>query len=88
MATFYGQVKSNGATKASRQGSKESGIASSVQSYDGLITTELFIGKDDKLWIQVYASSWSEFYGNTLFRDTLDDYCEKLCGKKFEEAVR
>lgn len=88
MEVFYGQVQGSGSTRATRQGSEESGIASSVQSYDGSITTELFIGKDDKLWIQVYASSWSEFYGNTLFRGTLDDYCEKLCGKKFEEAVR
>jgi hypothetical protein len=38
MATSYGQVKGNGKTNATRQVSKASGIAASVQSYDGSLS--------------------------------------------------
>jgi hypothetical protein len=40
MATFYGPVKGNGKTNATRQGSEASGIAASVQSYDGSLTID------------------------------------------------
>lgn len=40
MATFYGQVKGNGKTNATRQGSDASGITASVQSRKGSLTVE------------------------------------------------
>lgn len=88
MATFYGQVQGNRETKAVRQGSKTSGIASSVQSYDGSITTKLSYGKSGGLMVQVYVTPETGFYGNLIFQGSIDEYCEKLCGKKFEEVSR
>lgn len=41
MATFYGQVFGNAQTSASRQGSKNSGIRTSAQSWNGSIIVEL-----------------------------------------------
>ena len=84
MATFYGQVKGNGSTTASRQGSYDSHIASSVQSYKGSITTEMFypMTDDDKYedqpWIQVYHHVGTGIYGNTIFRGPLKDYIEHV----------
>ena len=41
MAKFYGTVKGRAATAATREGSSESGIRASAQSYDGSVVTKL-----------------------------------------------
>ena len=64
MATFYGQVKGNGKTNATRQGSKASGITASVQSYDGSLTIEMTHDDNGGLWVQVYAGQGSKMYGS------------------------
>ena len=55
MATFYGQVKGNGKTNATRQGSEASGITASVQSWKGSLTVEMTHDEDGGLRVQVYA---------------------------------
>ena len=62
MAVFFGQVEGNSATRASRRGTYESHIRSSVQHAEGSIIFEMFKPSEDpeldnnsnRLWLQVY----------------------------------
>ena len=71
MGTFFGQVEGSATTRASRQGSYESHIRSSVQHAGGSIIFEMFNpAKDenlnhneDELWLQVYYHSKDDGIG-------------------------
>lgn len=85
MATFCGQVKGNGRTGATRQGSEVSGIAASVQSYDGSLTIEMTHDENGGLRVQVYAGRGSKMYGSTVYRGGTDGFCKAPCGHTFDE---
>lgn len=76
MAKFYGQVEGQANTIASRRGS--SYIKSSVQSWNGSITTELFYNDKEELCIEVMHTDGSGFGGYTVFRGTVENFLEKL----------
>ena len=78
MATFYGQVKGNAKTTASRQGSMASGIKASVQSWNGSIITKMYYNADDELCIEVRHNSGSGFDGYTVFNGSVDAFISKL----------
>ena len=80
MATFYGTVKGNRETAATRTGSRDSGIRASVQSYKGSVITTLTERKDDgALMVEVAVSEGSEaFFGKTIFCGTFEEYKEIL----------
>ena len=79
MATFYGQVKGNGKTAATRQGSRDSHITASVQSHKGSIITELYYGAGDELCIDIGHSPESSGRGRTVFTGTVEEFL-KMCG--------
>lgn len=80
MATFYGQVKGNASSTATRQGSAASGIRSSVQSWNGSLIMDLSYDENDALYIEVMHSTGSEFRGYTIFRGTVDEFVD-MCKK-------
>lgn len=78
MAHFYGQVEGYRETRATRVGSKASGIKSSVQSYDGSVIVKMI---DDngvtKVTIEIDGSN-SSFYGQSYFHGTIDELKKAL----------
>lgn len=63
MAKFYGTVKGRAATAATREGSSESGIRASAQSYDGSVVTKLkYEGDELMVSIGLMEGSQSEFH--------------------------
>ena len=93
MATFYGRTRGNRGD-ATRTGSYDSHIASSVQSYDGSLTMELFYPTDedgtlggdkyiDTLWVQVYHNEGSGIFGDTVFRGSVERFLD-MCRREFE----
>ena len=77
MATYYGQVKGNATTTATRTGSKNSGIKASVQSYNGSIIVSLYNGK-----CEIEISKESSFYGKKVFSGTIEELEKVLTGGK------
>lgn len=79
MATFYGTVKGNRETAATRTGSKDSGIRASVQSYKGSVITTLTERSDGTLMVDVEVNEQkSSFYGTKVFYGTFEEYKEVL----------
>ena len=77
MSKFYGQVRGQADTLASRRGSNASGLRVSAQSWDGsLVTTMRYV--DDKLYITLEYADTSSFYGQTIFDGTLEELTAKL----------
>ena len=89
MATFYGQVFGKASTGASRTGSRNSGIRTSAQSYDGSVIVELRQPRDGEgdggPIVTVEVSDGTSSYGVELFRGSLDGLCQKLGGKTLAE---
>lgn len=89
MATFYGQVFGNGKTSASRVGTYDSGIRTTAQSYEGSVIVELTLPEDcdgnRELMVEVQVNSNTASRGMSLFYGTLDELCQKLCGKTLVE---
>lgn len=89
ISVLYGQVEGCAETRGTRRGTYTSRIASSVQSYDGSLTMEMFYPLDaqgeyeDEPWVQVYYYNGTGFYGNTVFRGSLERFLE-MCRKEFE----
>ncbi len=77
MATYYGQVKGNRDTTATRTGSKNSGIRASVQSWNGSVITSLYNGK-----IEIEISKDSSFYGKMVFSGSIEELEKVLTGGK------
>ena len=84
MATFFGQVEGYSATRASRRGTYESHIRSSVQHADGSIIFEMFKPSEDPeldnnsnhLWLQVYCHApkdgiGGKFPGSSFYGQTI-----------------
>lgn len=76
MAAFYGQVKGNRG-KASRTGSKASGIQSSVQSDKGSVQVWLY-ERDGEVRCGLSVSDESSFYGTTIYNGTIDELRARL----------
>lgn len=79
MSRFYGQVRGNAQTSASRRGTSITGIRSSVQSYDGSIAMYL---RDTKhgMMLRVEHAEGSDMYGNTIFDGTMNEFVTILRG--------
>lgn len=80
MAVFYGQVSGKSETTASRQGSMNSGIKASVQSWNGSVITSLRYNEKDELIVNIYIDDGSAFEGNRYFTGTLEELKKKLKG--------
>lgn len=79
MKTFYGQVEGIGQTRASRGGSKASGIESSVQHADVSFTTRMYLGRQGELRLQArWREGASGFGGSLLFDGTPERYVAAL----------
>lgn len=78
MSKFYGQVRGQAETIASRRGSNLSGIRASVQSWDGSVITSLDYNEDGALIVEIQVAEGSDFYGVRLFRGTLDELRTQL----------
>lgn len=77
MATYYGQVRGNRDTAATRTGSKNSGIKASVQSYSGSVIVSLYNGI-----CEIAISKESSFYGKMVFSGTIEELEKVLTGGK------
>lgn len=77
MSRFYGQVRGNAQTSASRRGTSNFGIRSSVQSYDGSIAMYL---RDTKhgMMLRVEHDEGSSLFGNTIFDGSMDEFV-RMC---------
>ena len=83
MATFYGQVEGFSQTLAGRRGDEESGIKSSVQSYNGSVIISLRhkYGEDEP-YVDVQISNDSSFYGSNVFTGTISELKETLLSNR------
>lgn len=72
MAHFYGQVKGNGRTNATRSGTRASGLSASAQSYNGSVTISIMDNpKDDSDPIfDIEVSDGSRMGGRSVFSGT------------------
>ena len=80
MAAFYGTVKGNRG-EASRTGSKDSGIETTAQSYDGSVNVRLCYGWSaytDPLMVEIRIAEGSSAHGECVFSGTIDELREKL----------
>ena len=84
MATYYGQLEGNGNTRATKTGSKKTGIAASAQSYDGSVIVWMHEVNGENM-VRIDMAKDSAFYGTRVFDGTLDELAEKLCGKTLDE---
>lgn len=82
MSAFYGTtVGSRGV--ATRCGSRNSGIKSSVQSWDYSVITRMFEDNDGKTVVSISVSNGSTSYGDReLFRGTQEELIKKLSTDK------
>lgn len=81
MATFYGQVAGNSEIVVARQGSFDSGIHSSAQSYHGSVDVSLrYKDKEivDSLMVKIGISNGSSMYGNNYFYGTIEELKQAL----------
>ena len=79
MSRFYGQVEGMARTRASRQGSDNSHIRASVQSWNGSIITELYYDEADVLCIEVSSSEESSFRGRAVYNGPVERFVEMCC---------
>ena len=78
MAKFYGQVSGSANTVATRRGSANSGIKSTVQSWEGCVITELNEEENGKIILTVSVSKESSSYGTLVFKGTIEELVTKL----------
>ena len=77
MATFYGSLKgSRGET--TRCGTHNSGIRSSVQSWEGSVVSELSYNEKDELMVTIKVSTGSSSCGTQIFYGTFGEFVNKL----------
>lgn len=79
MAKLYGQVKGMARSRATRCGSADSHIRSSVQSYDGSVITEMYYD-DDVLMLRIEMAEGTRFSGKEVFDGTLEEFERKMRG--------
>lgn len=72
MAEFYGQVKGQSATSATRCGTKNSGIKVAAQSWNGSVIVEMREGRDGATNVRISVNGGSSPYGRE------DVYCGTL----------
>ena len=77
MSKFYGQIKGQAETTASRRGSAKTGIQASVQSYDGSIILWLREVRGE-LWLDVSYDEDSSFRGHTIWDGPLEEFVERI----------
>lgn len=82
MSEFYGMVEGNRGI-GTRCGTASSGIKSSVQSWGGSVQMCLRYNLRGELMLEVSTSNGSSFYGNTIFRGSLDQF-EKMCRRSMK----
>lgn len=78
MAKFYGQTIGSASTIATRRGSANSGIKSTVQSWSGSVITELNEDQDGKIILNLSVSNESSSYGDSIFKGTIAELVAKL----------
>lgn len=84
MATYYGQLEGNGNTRATKTGSKKTGITTSAQSYDGSVIVWMREVNGENM-VRIDMAKDSAFHGTRVFDGTLDELATKLCGKTLDE---
>lgn len=72
-------------TTASRRGSKNSGIRSSAQSYDGSVILKMF-DDDGTVKVNVEIAEDSSIYGQSYFCGTIDELKEVLINGRREKV--
>lgn len=73
MSAYYGQVRGNSETTASRRGTESSGLRVSAQSWGGSVIVVMKSGIVD-----IEVSGGSDFYGNTEFSGTIEELKQAL----------
>lgn len=73
MSTYYGQVKGNAETTASRRGTEQSGLRVSAQSYNGSVILVMKNG-----CVDVEIAEGSSIYGHTEFSWTIEELKKAL----------
>lgn len=83
MATFYGQVEGFSQTLAGRRGSEESGIKSSVQSYNGSVIISLRQEHGEpEPYVDIQISNDSSFYGDNVFTGSISELKDALLSNR------
>lgn len=79
MATFYGEVKGNAQTLATRTGTKSSGIETRARSYSGSVIVWMRMVKgSDVPEIALYTSRESSAYGTHVFDGKIEELEHQL----------
>lgn len=79
MSKFYGTLKGQSKTEATRRGSSTSGIKAAVQSWDGSLISSLNYNQKGELIINLSWNNDSSSYGNeSLFSGTIEELKKKL----------
>lgn len=79
MAHFYGQVRGNAATTASRCGTRNSGLRVSAQTYNGSVIVSVMDGKrDGKPVFTIEVDDGSSLYGEQVFSGTIAELVRAL----------
>lgn len=78
MSRYYGTLKGNRGL-ATRQGTSDSGLKVSAQSWNGSLITYIHDGPNDQEPIfDLMVSTGSELVGHTIFSGTLNELIKKL----------
>lgn len=72
MATFYGAVKGQAKSEATRRGTNSSGLRVSAQSWNGSVITRLKYN-GDVLNVEIQIADGSKSSGYTYFDGSLDE---------------
>lgn len=78
MKTFYGQLEGMGSTRATKTGSKNSGITASVQHKTMSFTTWFHQSDNGELRVEIYTRNDMGFMGRNIFCGSPDDYITAL----------
>ena len=78
MSMFYGQVEGQAETIASRRGSRNSGIKTSAQSWEGSVIVRMHEGEDGEPRVDIQISNDSDFWGQSYFYGTIDELKTQL----------
>lgn len=78
MKTFYGQLEGIGSSRATKGGSKETGIEASVQHKDISFSTWLHQLSNGELRVEIYMRENSGFHGKNIFCGSPEDYINAL----------
>lgn len=76
MSKFYGTVKGQAPTDATRRGTQN--ICVAAQSWDGSLITRLTYNVRDELMIELQYSETSNAFGKTVFYGTMEELLKKL----------